>query len=455
MRLVLVLISSGLSFAANYYVSPLGSDQNIGTAQQPWATVARVNNMCFAPGDIISFQGSQSYAGRLRLNAACEFQGTQAAPIRITSYGAGRANITGGFEAYDKGGIVMQNLRFRNTAPGNFEDGVAFHITRRDGVSRRFIRLNNVEVSGFGGFGVTFGSWYTDSGGFIDVRLNNVVSFQNPKGGIVTWGPGGTELYWHKNIYVGYSAAYDNAGYKLASFPPGWRPQGTGNGILLGSVDGGTIEYSKAYNNGSQNDYVDGPVGIMVFDSRNVLIQQCTSYANKTLANDGNGFSLDRNTSNSVMQNNWSWDNYGVGLYLAQNVDQPYSFGNIVRYNSSQNDARRGSYAAITIWGPMRDIQVYGNRVLVTPSTLGKPKAVALSNYYLPETYIHNVLFQDNAFETRGDAEMVVAEQSLLSGSTGINFKGNTYTAEYMIIRWGNSTFASLDDWKIDSRMEQ
>ena len=454
MKYFLAIFSIGLVYGTNYYISPKGSDQQAGTPQKPWATIDRVNSMCFAAGDGIYFQGSQTFPGRIRLNSSCEMHGTAATPIRISSYGAGRATITGGFEVYDKGGIVLQNLNFRNTTAGYMEDGIAFHITRHDRIARRFIRVIDVDVSGFGGFGVTFGSWYLDSGGFVDIRLNRVNSYNNPKGGIVTWGPNGTALYWHKNVYVGYSAAYDNPGYKLANFPSGWRPQGTGNGILLGSVDGGTIEYSTAYNNGSQNNYVDGPVGIMIFDSRNVLIQQCTSYSNRTLDRDGNGFSLDRNTSNSVMQNNWSWDNYGVGLYLAQNADQPYSFGNIVRYNSSQNDGRRGSYAGLSIWGPMRDIQIYGNQVLMTANGSGKPKAVAMSNYYLPGTYVHNILFQNNTFETRGNVDLLHVEASLLVGSTGILFKGNTYNAEYMSILWGSTNFASVDDWKASSQME-
>src|SRR5574338_930608 len=136
MRFALVALSVGVVFATNYYVSPTGSDQQVGSAQQPWATVERVNSMCFAAGDGIYFQGSQTFAGRIRLNSSCEFQGTSAAPIKIGIYGAGRAVITGGFEAYDKGGIVLQNLIFRNPTAGNTEDGVAFHITRRDRVNR-------------------------------------------------------------------------------------------------------------------------------------------------------------------------------------------------------------------------------------------------------------------------------------------------------------------------------
>jgi hypothetical protein len=256
-------------------------------------------------------------------------------------------------------------------------------------------------------------------------------------------------------VYAGYCGAWDNAGYRLAELPAGWVRQGTGNGILFGNVAGGTIEYSTAFNNGARNDYTDGPVGIMVFDSTGILIQQNTSYANKTSVNDGNGFSLDRNTSNSILQNNWSWDNWGVGLYLAQNTDEPHHYGNTVRYNSSSNDGRRGGYAGLSVWGKVRDAEVYGNKVVMGPSTTGRPMAASLSNYYLPGMYISNLSVHDNVFQTTGNVPVVSAEKAVLQGSTSIVFSNNSYSAQYFSVMWADRWYSSLGAWKLATGQEQ
>ena len=268
----------------------------------------------------------------------------------------------------------------------------------------------------------------------------------NRKGGIVTYDTG-SKLYGNKNVYVGNSQVSNSTGYRLANFPSNWKPQGTGNGILLGSIDGGVIEGCKVFNNGAENDSTDGPVGIMVYDARNVVINGNESYNNKTAVNDGNGFALDRNTSNSVLEYNWSHDNYGVGLYLAENVNQPLHFGNKVRYNLSERDARYGHYAGISLWGAMHDVEVNHNRVVMPASATSSPVALALSVTYLPGASMSNVYFHDNVFQASGGAPLVYFDPALTVGSTGINFTANWYFSDYWKIIWGNQTYTSLADY--------
>jgi Right handed beta helix region len=454
-RLALLFLAASGAFAADYYVANEGSDNNPGTSAAPWATPNRFINMCFAPGDRILFAGRQTFAGRIYVNLGCRSEGMPSAPILFDSYGSGRALIDGGFEAENKGGIVVQNLVFFSSNPQNAVDGVAFYSTLHDGVGRQYIRVANVEARQFGGFGIVAGSWWADSGGYSDVRITQTISHDNRKGGVVTYGSATGSLYVNKNIYVGYSSAYNNAGYKLAEFPGGWKPEGTGNGILLGSVDGAVIEQCSAYNNGSQNDYIDGPVGIMVYDSRNVIVQNNASFNNKTLAHDGNGFSLDRNTSNSILQNNWSHDNYGVGLYLAQNTNDPFHYGNIVRYNLSENDGGHGTYAGLSLWGPMHDVQIYNNRVIVTSTSFAAPPAVSFSNALMPGAYIRNVALHDNVFQSRGASPLVYFDPGLVSGSIGIVFKNNWYFADNFAIIWADSIYGSAPQWQADTGQEQ
>jgi len=447
MKYCILFAVTTLAFGADYYVAQNGSDTYPGTIGMPWATVGRAMNMCYGPGDRVFFRAGDTFKGRFYLNLGCTLEGTPTAPITIATYGAGRAAIDGGLEVEDKAGITLRNLLLFSSSPSNTLDGVAFYGTTHDYRQRRYIHIDRVEVKQFGGFGIVIGSWWADSGGYSDVRITNSVSHDNRKGGIVTYGSATGALYVNKNIYIGHSTAYNNTGYTLANFPAGWRAQGTGNGILLGSVDGALLEYSAAYNNGAENDYIDGPVGIMAYDSRGVVIQYCASYANKTRAHDGDGFSLDRNTSNSILRNNWSHDNYGVGLYLAQNVDQPYHFGNTVAYNLSQNDGRRGAYAGISLWGPMHGAQIYNNRVVVGPTSSGSPTAFSLSNAYLAGDYMQNISVHDNVFQTTGNVPLIYADPDLLAGSAGISLANNWFFAQNFRVIWGAAEYVSSADW--------
>jgi hypothetical protein len=445
MKTVFFLLTavSGL-YAADYFIAAGGSDRNPGSLQQPWATTQIFWTTCFQPGDRIFFQGGASFEGRIYFNLNCAVQGTPVAPIVLTSYGSGRAIIDGGFEALDKAGIELRSLIFRNTAAANAADGVAFYGTDHTNTTRSYVRIDKVDVTNFGGFGIAIGPWWHDTGGYADVRITYAVSNGNRKGGIAMYATSTGRLYANKDVYIADSQALNSTGYKLVNFPAGWKPEGTGNGILLGSIDGGIIERCKAYNNGANNDYVDGPVGIMVYDSRNVVIQNNESYGNKTLINDGNGFALDRNTSNSVLQNNWSHDNDGVGLYVAQNAHLSYNFGNKVRYNLSERDGRRGRYAGISLWGAMRDIEVNHNKVVMPASRTGWPVALAMSNATLPGAYMSKIYVHDNVFQVSGGVTLVYFDPSLAAGSTDINFKSNWYYSDYWRIVWANQTYTSL-----------
>ena len=101
------------------------------------------------------------------------------------------------------------------------------------------IRIDAVEVSGFGRDGIEIGSW-NGATGFRNVRITGVSAHDNARTGILTYA---YQPNVHQSIYVGYSRAYDNTGIAAAT-------TNTGSGIVLGSVDGGTIERSVAHDNG-------------------------------------------------------------------------------------------------------------------------------------------------------------------------------------------------------------
>lgn len=165
--------------------------------------------------------------------------------------------------------------------------------------------------------------------------------------------------YANENVQIKYVTAYNNSG------KPGKKIQNTGSGIVLSDVNGGVIERCIAYNNGWLCESEQGgPVGIWAWDSKNVIIQYNESYQNKTNGNfDGGGFDLDGGMQNSIIQYNYSHDNYGPGYLLAQFSYARLHKNNIVRYNISENDCRRNRYAGIHVWGAVEDAVIHNNTI--------------------------------------------------------------------------------------------
>jgi hypothetical protein len=100
--------------AATHHVSPTGSDDNPGTVTAPWRTVARVNDARLSPGDTVAFEGGATFDGEL----APSHSGVAGSPVTFTSYGAGRATLTGGVFLHDVAHQALRSLRIVGAAQG-------------------------------------------------------------------------------------------------------------------------------------------------------------------------------------------------------------------------------------------------------------------------------------------------------------------------------------------------
>ena len=317
--------------ATDYYVSSGGNDANAGTsAASPWLTLAPVNALALVPGDRVLLRAGDTFFGGLSFDA--EDAGSPAAPIVITSYGAGRAAIYAGsgdgISVYNAAGYEISNLDL--TGAGAWASGIVFYNDLPGGVKLGYIRIDGVDVSGFGRDGIEIGAW-SGSSGFRDVRITNASAHGNARTGIIFYAQ---QPNTHEWAYIGFSRAFDNTGVIGATV-------NTGSGIVFGGVNGGTIERSVAHGNGRLCTAPAGPAGIWTYDSTAVVIQHNESYGNLTGGpTDGDGFDLDQNVSSSVLQYNYSHDNAGAGYLLAQGPLNDNHRGNTVRYNISQNDGR-------------------------------------------------------------------------------------------------------------------
>ena len=418
----------------DYYVSMIGDDSHAGTSTTaPWQTIERINAARLLPGDSVRFHANQTFRGPLYL--ADTDSGPTDAPITFGSYGSGRATIDAGkgagFIAKNRGGIHLRDLNVVGVgAAENTGSGIVFLNTLPGGVKVADIRIHDVDVSGFKHSGLCFRAAPSDQSwsGFCDVKITSVTSHDNGDAGIScigVWNPERTG-YAHADFYVGNCSVYRNAGI------PG-KGSHSGNGIVLGQVDGAVIERCRAYENGCLNDYEGGgPVGIWVWDANRVVMQFNESHHNHTGSRkDGGGFDLDGGVRNSTVQYNYSHNNDGPGYLLAQFSGARSFYGNVLRHNVSVNDGRRNRYGGIHLWstgasGGITDTTFYANTIFTTHAAAGNPAAVDCSS-----AGTRNIRFYNNHFQTDGKVPCI-------RGKTNPNmvFEGNTFDTDHRLPRF-------------------
>ena len=433
-----------------FYVSPTGSDSAAGTSTtNPWRTIAKVNSVDLNAGDRVRFQGGATFPGLLYLEPGDG--GTSSSPVVIDSYD-GRATLDGGagnaVYAWRAAGISLTNLRLVGSGAGtNAGDGLAFYNDLPGDVLLPYVRITDVESSGFGKWGIVVGGGLGRSG-YSDVRIDRTSTHDNGMGGVLSFAAAAAV---HRGVSISNSTAYRNLGRSDAT-------RNSGNGLVLGSVNGGVIERSTAQGNGGANNpsIGQGPVGIWAYDANDVRIQLNESYGNRTGATvDGGGFDLDQNVTNSIVQYNYSHDNDGPGYMLAHGSAAASHSDNVIRYNISQNDRRKNSGGAIEVWGGVRRADVYHNTVYVGAPTGGAIAAVKLVDAPLAvgPSALH---FRNNILYATATIPLLGTANSQLGATADIRFEGNDWYQEGAdgTFLWGGVRYGSLAAWRTATGQE-
>jgi hypothetical protein len=388
---------------STYYLSPLGNDRNPGTSPDaPWQTLGRANLASFQPGDSILLQGGATFDGSLILGT--QDVGTPGAPLRVGSYGTGRATINAGTQSgivvYDTQNIAITNLNIVGSGfQTNWGNGITFYNDL--GAMLSNFQVDQVDASGFGapdgsllwGWGVAVAGTFNGSD-FQNISITNTAAHDNGQGGISLETPLAPDVYV-RNVYLNQVQAYHNAGVSNTSM-------GTGFGILLSNVQGGTVDHSTAYANGWLPTSIGGGGGIGAIDCDSVVIQNSESYGNLApgVMNDGDGFFLD-STNHSVLQNDYSHDNDGAGFLLGPIDGWHQAHDNVIRFSTSVNDGRSGGYGALDFTGTAANTsgnEAYGNTLVVGPAVGGVPAAIFVE----ATGNVH-----DNLVQTTGDVPVV------------------------------------------------
>ncbi|MES2645261.1 MAG: T9SS type A sorting domain-containing protein [Bacteroidota bacterium] len=410
-----------------YYVSKNGADSLDGRSQlTAWKSLAQVNRFVFDNNDTLLFEGGAVFNGVINLPGTSG----KSKPAFISSYGVGKATIKSGLltaiNIVNTGNMTISNLIISGDGY-KITNGTTHGIEYiSEGPLAGFIsniKIDEVEVSGFGGNGIYFHP--KDSVfGFSDVRITNCSLHDNGIAGLYvngTWDNVKQLIRFNNaNIYVGNTVAFRNYGRS------GKKDNWSGSGILVAGTIRGMIEHCEAYENGAENGSGGaGPIGIWTDDSKYITIQYCVSHHNKggKAKKDGGGFDLDGGSFGCVIQYCNSYENEGAGYSLFQwQTGNPWKYDTI-RYNNSTNDGRNSSYGSITCWGfgknyKVNEAQVYGNKI-----KMDKPgnAMVFLDNHF------SNVHIYDNEFclENGATYSPGIASKVTVSGS---KFKCKTDT---------------------------
>ncbi|TAH27884.1 MAG: hypothetical protein EAZ07_00010, partial [Cytophagales bacterium] len=436
-----------------FYVSPSGNDSNNGLSPATaWQTATQVGNYAwntgFNPGDRILFQGNTTINGSIYFQRNQPSVGKNAGLpgnlIILGSYGSGTATISSGtssgFYAYNLAGYSIDGLNFKGSgASTNNGSGIIFYAD----ASQTFntIIIKNSVVNGYKN-GFNLGEWCPSLPylGYSNVSIIGCQFHDNLETGAVTYAKSKNS---HTNIYMRDVFTFRNYGDPV-------KTSNSGSGIVISGFDGGLVEYCTAYDNGKNNIASSGgPVGIWAYEAKNIIIQYCESYSNKSLGIDGGGFDLDGGTENCIIQYCYSHDNYGPGFLFAQYVGASTMQNDIMRYNISVNDGRQGSKSSVHFWGgtSFSNCHFYNNTIYADNST-GKISGTA-GMIYLNGTNYSGIKVRNNIFYLTGGATFINSNGANPSTST-LHLQDNAYFASdgnYQFL-WGGSTYTSLSAWK-------
>jgi len=405
------------AMGATYYISSTGNDNNAGTSQDTaWATVGKVNEMSFAPGDTIQFEGGKTFKGPLKLDNE---KGTAEKRLTITSYGEGRVTIDGAdLHAIDCNGTDYLTIQNINVVGLGIKTGQKFGGIGVKVDNAKFIIIDNVEASGFRWAGVEI----TNSP---DARITNVYAHDNGYAGI----RGKRNM---ERLYIGYCKANHNPGDNDLN-------NISGSGIEVYNASDATIEYCEAgYNGGDQRrGRGNGPVGIWIAHSQTTTIQYCIAHHNTNPTGDGGGLDLDSESHHNIVQYNYCYDNKNYGIQLWQwGSKSQWLEKNIIRYNIFDNVRKDMSKS---IWvghnddsaTGVRDNDFYNNLVINENPTIG-----------LQGKKIYDLRFRNNIFINNYSSSFLVGAKEDMN----FIFQGNCYWSSVgKFIIYGK--YSSIEEW--------
>ena len=396
-----------------------------------------------------------------RGNLLITASGNAKAFITIGSYGTGPATILAG----DSFGIRLLNCQYLNVhdlilagsgvkpdgTTNNKEQGLDIFSNAKEGAPWKSIYVDKLAVSGFrDGIALHTPIGTQDVVGYDDVRISNCTVKECLVGGIYCWGskrttgkpwglPAGAGVF--TNCILSGSTIHDIYG----------DPEGNPVICLPIQIFNATsflVERCTIYDCGQAAKDLSQPGGVggLVFlecEKSVAQFNECYRIATK-LKMDGCAFDIDGGCSNCILQYNYSHDNEGSGFQTGFMIGGGLVRDNIIRYNISQNDAKKnpGASAGIMTWG-VQSGYVYNNTVYISAGIDGKKPPAFLGNTFGGQ---NGVTVFNNIFVVAHDGDIIYSNARStfrnncyyrVKGDFRVTYAGTGYTT---LAAWQDAT---------------
>ncbi|MBK8441987.1 MAG: right-handed parallel beta-helix repeat-containing protein [Sphingobacteriales bacterium] len=404
MLLFVIFCNKGRLHGQDIYVdAALGNDANVGTLVSPIQSLAeasqRINDLILSKfsstncDNLATTTYNNTTPIRLFLNTANPHTGQihirnlhpclnaanandanignatpQDANVEILPYGGGTTaqilafpstnyNISAAILVEGVGGVHIQNLDLQPADNAEVRYGVYF-FGNYIAADLQNCSVEDSEIHSFDETGIlvsSYNSFPTEATfGYDNIYIADCEIHNNPHYGISIEGNmrayNENLTYPNSNVMIERCLTYDaNGVFNTSPDPDAEKYSHSGVVLKVLGTQSGTIQRCVSCDNGDNNNGPSGPVGIWTCFSDGITIQHCESYNNKSMTRDGGGFDFDYSVTNSTLQYNYSHDNIGPGILIAQGYDcgmlaagmpNINHNGNVIRYNVSQNDAQ-------------------------------------------------------------------------------------------------------------------
>ena len=421
---------------SNYYLDATnGNDANSGLSpKKAWKNLEKLQEIQLKAGDSLLLLRGSVFTGILDINA----QGKSDARIVIDAYGQGKKpcvtapdNSLFALRVFNSDYVTVQNLEVINQGSERMDNRVGVKIAcENHGVSHNII-LNALEIHDVNGGmlknrGEGSGIMMEIKGDetvsrFDSLWVENCVIRRCERNAIIWKVPSNRTGNWAPSTHVVFRK-------NLIEEVPG-------DGIVPIACESPLVEYNLMRNCPASMPDGQAAAGIWPWSCDNALLQ-FNEVSDHKAPWDAQGFDSDFNSSNTIIQYNYSHDNEGGFVLIctpgnanpAQNIG---NIGTIVQYNISINDAIRtrttriGFFSpTIHIGGACRDTRINNNilHVGIKPGADVDRKIITADSW---NGFADNTLIKDNIFYTPESSAFNLTQ------STNNNFEGNYYLGTF------------------------
>ncbi|HAY32514.1 MAG TPA: right-handed parallel beta-helix repeat-containing protein [Ignavibacteria bacterium] len=385
---------------------------------------------------MIQFRGGDLFKGNLLFNNE---SGTDELPIRLSSYGLGKAVIRSdkgsSLSILHNGGFIVENIEFtglydpdKHFAKKYGTEYTGLHIFTYAKRKSGKIVIRNCIIRNFKDNGISIGGESISKYGYKNVTVEENTIYNCGDIGIKVWG------LIYQDIFINGNKIFDIKG--VNPHPHGF----SGNGISLSHIYNAKIERNLIFNNGKYGKRSGG--GIVTGESRNIHVRYNEVYGIKANDVDGDAIDFDNGSDSCIAEYNYTHNNDGAGFLISGENNGSGSDNNIIRYNISKNDGLKNNFGAVKIYSIVGadNNKIYNNTVISTSIGKNFPSCLKIQG---PTT---NTFVENNIFVTVNSAMLISIDETK---QVNLLFRSNSYfnyNGMFVII-WGRKAYRSFNEY--------